>query len=306
MPAYLARRLVQAALILVGVAAITYFLLYMLPADPARMVAGRSATKEQVDLVRMQLGLNQPIWEQFASYLWKLLQGDLGRSYLQRTQVTELLAARLPASLLLMVGAIFCELAIGLTLGTVAGLRRATSVDHTLMVVALVFISTPQFVIALSMIYVFAYGLGWFPIGGYGEFKHLVLPALTLGLLGGGWYARVTRSSVIEVLRQDFIRTARAKGLDRWRIVSVHILPNAVLPIIAMVGIDIGYFMGSIVVVESVFGWPGIGQLTWQAIQQIDIPIIMGVTLLSACAIVLGNLLADLVAPLIDPRIKLR
>jgi len=306
MPAYLARRLIQAALILLGVAAITYLLLYMLPADPARMVAGRTATKEQVDLVRMQLGLTQPIWEQFGKYLWKLLQGDLGRSYLQRTQVSELLGARLPASLLLMAGAIFCELAIGLTLGIIAGLRRASGVDHTLMVVALVFISTPQFVISLSMIYVFAYCLGCFPIGGYGEFKHLVLPAVTLGLLGGGWYARVTRSSVIEVLRQDFIRTARAKGLDRWRIVSVHILPNAILPIIAMVGIDIGYFMGSIVVVESVFGWPGIGQLTWQAIQQIDIPIIMGVTLLSACAIVLGNLLADLVAPLIDPRIKLR
>jgi peptide/nickel transport system permease protein len=306
MPAYLARRLIQAALILLGVAAITYLLLYMLPADPARMVAGRTATKEQVELVRMQLGLTQPIWEQFGNYLWKLLQGDLGRSYLQRTQVTALLAARLPASLLLMAGAIFCELLIGLTLGIIAGLRRATGLDHTLMVVALVFISTPQFVISLSMIYVFAYWLGWFPIGGYGELKHLVLPAVTLGLLGGGWYARVTRSSVIEVLRQDFIRTARAKGLNRWRIVSVHILPNAVLPIIAMVGIDIGYFMGSIVVVESVFGWPGIGQLTWQAIQQIDIPIIMGVTLLSACAIVLGNLLADLVAPLIDPRIKLR
>ena len=306
MPGYLARRLVQAALILLGVAAITYLLLYMLPADPARMVAGRTASKEQVELVRAQLGLTKPIWEQFGAYMWKLLQGDLGRSYLQRTQVTELLAARLPASLLLMVGAIFCELVIGLTLGILAGLRRATGVDHTLMVIALVFISTPQFVISLSMIYVFAYWLGWFPIGGYGQFKHLVLPSITLGLLGAGWYARVTRSSVIEALRQDFIRTARAKGLDRWRIVSVHILPNAVLPIIAMVGIDIGYFMGSIVVVESVFGWPGIGQLTWQAIQQIDIPIIMGVTLLSACAIVLGNLLADLVAPLIDPRIKLR
>ena len=306
MPAYLARRLIQAALILLGVAAITYLLLYMLPADPARMVAGRTATKEQVELVRMQLGLNQPIWEQFGNYLWKLLHGDLGRSYLQRTQVTTLLGARLPASLLLMVSAIFCELVIGLTLGIIAGLRRGTAVDQTLMVVALVFISTPQFVISLSMLYVFAYWLGWFSIGGYGEFQHLVLPSLTLGLLGGGWYARVTRSSVIEVLRQDFIRTARAKGLDRWRIVSIHILPNAVLPVIAMVGIDIGYFMGSIVVVESVFGWPGIGQLTWQAIQQIDIPIIMGVTLLSACAIVLGNLLADLVAPLIDPRIKLR
>jgi len=306
MPAYVVRRLIQAALILLGVAAITYLLLYMLPADPARMVAGRSATKAQVDQVREQLGLTRPIWEQFGGYLWKLLQGDLGRSYLQRTQVTELLAARLPASLLLMVGAIFCELAIGLTLGTIAALRRNSSLDQGLMIAALMFISTPQYVVSLSLIYVFSYWLGWFPIGGYGEFKHLVLPSIALGLLGGGWYARVTRSSVIEVLRQDFIRTARAKGLDRWRIVSVHILPNAVLPIIAMVGIDIGYFMGSIVVVESVFGWPGIGQLTWQAIQQIDIPIIMGVTLLSACAIILGNLLADLVAPLIDPRIKLR
>ena len=306
MPAYIARRLVQVALILLGVAAITYLLLYMLPADPARMVAGRSATKDQVDLVRMQLGLDRPIWEQFAGYLWKLLQGDLGRSYLQRTQVTDLLAARLPASLLLMVGGIFCELVIGLTLGTIAALRRNSVLDQGLMITALMFISTPQYVISLTLIYVFAYWLGWFPIGGYGQFKHLVLPAVALGLLGGGWYARVTRSSVIEVLRQDFIRTARAKGLDRWRIVSVHILPNAALPIIAMVGIDIGYFMGSIVVVESVFGWPGIGQLTWQAIQQIDIPIIMGVTLLSACAIILGNLLADLVAPLIDPRIKLR
>ena len=306
MPAYVARRLIQAALILLGVAAITYLLLYMLPADPARMVAGRSASKSQVDLVREQLGLTRPVWEQFGRYAWKLLQGDLGRSYLQRTEVTTLLGARLPASLLLMVGAIFCELVIGLTLGTIAALRRNTSVDQGLMIAALMFISTPQYVISLSLIYVFSYWLGWFPIGGYGEFKHLVLPSIALGLLGGGWYARVTRSSVIEVLRQDFIRTARAKGLDRWRIVSVHILPNAVLPIIAMVGIDIGYFMGSIVVVESVFGWPGIGQLTWQAIQQIDIPIIMGVTLLSACAIVLGNLLADLVAPLIDPRIKLR
>ena len=306
MPAYLARRLVQAAFILLGVAAITYLLLYMLPADPARMVAGRTASKAQVELVRTQLGLDQPVWQQFGSYAWKLAQGDLGRSYLQRTQVTELLGARLPASLLLMVAAIFCELVIGLTLGTLAALRRNSGLDQGLMIAAQMFISTPQYVVSLSLIYVFAYWLGWFPIGGYGEFKHLVLPAVALGLLGGGWYARVTRSSVIEVLRQDFIRTARAKGLDRWRIVSIHILPNAVLPIIAMVGIDIGYLMGIIVVVEAVFGWPGIGQLTWQAIQQIDIPIIMGVTLLSACAIVLGNLLADLVAPLIDPRIKLR
>lgn len=306
MPAYIARRLVQTALIMLGVSLITFLLLHWLPADPARMVAGRTATKDQVELVRQQLGLDLPIWKQFGIYLWKLIQGDLGRSYLQRTQVTELIGARLPASALLMLASIFCELLIGITLGALAAARRGTAMDQAVMVGALVFISTPQFVISLTLLYVFAYWLGWFPIGGYGDFKHLVLPAVTLGLLGGGWYARVARSSIIEVLRQDFVRTARAKGLDRWRIVSVHVLPNAALPVIAMIGIDIGYFMSGIVVVESVYGWPGIGQLTWQAIQQIDIPIIMGVTLISACAIVLGNLLADLVTPFIDPRIKLR
>lgn len=306
MPAYLARRLVQAALIMLGVSIITFLLLHFLPADPARMVAGRTASAAQVELVRQQLGLDLPIWQQYGRYLWNLLQGDLGRSYLQRTQVTALIGARLPATALLMLGAIVCELAIGVTLGAFAGARRGSAADQSVMVGALVFVSMPQFVIALTLLYVFAYWLGWFPIGGYGGFKHLVLPAITLGLLGGGWYARVTRSSVIEVLRQDFVRTARAKGLDRWRIVWIHVLPNAALPVIAMIGIDIGYFMSGIVVVESVFGWPGIGQLTWQAIQQIDIPIIMGVTLVSACAIVIGNLIADLVAPFIDPRIKLR
>lgn len=306
MPTYIARRLIQAALILLGVSIITYLLLYLMPADPARMVAGRNANAAQVELVRQQLGLDQPIWKQYGMYLGQLAQADLGRSYMQRTQVTELIAARLPATALLMLGAIICELLIGVTLGAFAGGRRGTATDQAVMVGALVFVSTPQFVLALTLLYVFAYWLGWFPIGGYGSFKHLILPALALGLLGAGWYARVARSSVVEVLRQDFIRTARAKGLDRWRIVGIHVLPNAALPVIAMIGIDIGYFMSGIVVVESVFGWPGIGQLTWQALQQKDIPIIMGVTLVSACAIVLGNLLADLVAPFIDPRIKLR
>jgi peptide/nickel transport system permease protein len=306
MPAYIVRRIVQALLILLGVSIITFLLLHFMPADPARMVAGRTATKEQVEIVREQLGLDRPVYEQYGRYLWKLVSGDLGRSYLQRTQVTTLIWARLPATALLMLGAILCELLIGLPLGAIAGSRRGTATDQAVMVGALAFVSMPQFVIALTLIYVFAYWLGWFPIGGFGELRHLVLPAIVLGLLGGGWYARVMRSSVIEVLRQDFIRTARAKGLGRWRIVSIHVLPNAILPVIAMIGIDIGYFMSGIVVVESVFGWPGIGQLTWQAIQQIDIPIIMGVTLLSACAVVLGNLLADLVAPLIDPRIRLR
>jgi peptide/nickel transport system permease protein len=205
-----------------------------------------------------------------------------------------------------MAGAIFCELVLGLTMGILAALWRGRALDQTLMVTSFVTVSAPQFVVSLLLLYVFAVKLGWFPIGGYGTFAHLVLPAVTLGILGSGWYSRMMRSSMIDVLRADYIRTARAKGLTRGRIVLRHALPNAILPVIAMIGIDIGIFMGGIVVVESVYGWPGIGQLAWQAIQRVDIPIIMGVTLVSACAIVLGNLLADLIAPFIDPRIKLR
>jgi peptide/nickel transport system permease protein len=234
------------------------------------------------------------------------VQGDMGRSYLQKTEVAELIWSRLPATLLLMLGAITCELFLGLTMGIAAALWRGKPVDQVLMVTSFVTVSAPQFVVSLLLLYVFAVKLGWFPIGGYGTFAHLVLPAVTLGILGSGWYSRMMRSSMIDVLRADYIRTARAKGLTRGRIVLRHALPNAILPVIAMIGIDIGIFMGGIVVVESVFGWPGIGQLAWQAIQRVDIPIIMGVTLVSACAIVLGNLLADLVAPFIDPRIKLR
>ncbi|MCT8330733.1 ABC transporter permease [Albidovulum sediminis] len=306
MPAYVVRRLLVSVLILLGVSFITFVLLYVLPADPVRQIAGRSATAETVENIRRELGLDRPFIVQYGRYLLGLVQGDLGRSYLQKTEVAELIASRLPATLLLMLGAILAELALGLTLGILAALRRGTMLDQTLMMASFVTVSAPQFVVGLLLLYVFAVKLGWFPIGGYGTFAHLVLPALTLGILGSGWYSRMMRSSMIEVLRADFIRTARAKGLTRARVILVHALPNAVLPVIAMIGIDIGIFMGGIVVVESVFGWPGIGQLAWQAIQRVDIPIIMGVTLVSALAIILGNLLADLVAPFIDPRIKLK
>ena len=306
MLAYLVRRIFQALLILLGVSLVTFALLYVLPADPVRQIAGRSATPQTVANIRRELGLDQPFLVQYGRYLLGIVQGNFGRSYLQRTEVATLIAARLPATLLLMVGAITCELVLGLTMGLIAALRRGTATDQALMVTSFVGVSAPQFVTGLLLLYVFAVRLHWFPIGGYGSFEHLVLPSLTLGIIGAGWYSRMMRSSMIDVLRQDFIRTARAKGLKRRTVLLRHALPNAILPVIAMIGIDIGLFMSGIVVVESVFGWPGIGQLAWQAIQRIDIPIIMGVTLVSACAIVLGNLLADLVTPFIDPRIKLK
>jgi len=306
MAAYLLRRLVQAVFILLGVSLITFLLLYVLPADPAQQIAGRAGNAETIENIRRELGLDRPLHEQYLRYLGALIEGDLGRSYQQKAEVTALIWARLPATLLLMVGAIVCELLIGLTMGIVAALNRGRFADQSLMVVSFVAVSAPQFVVGILLLYVFAVHLGWFPIGGYGTFAHLVLPSLTLGILGAGWYARMMRSSMIDVLRQDYMRTAKAKGLKPGVVLAVHALPNAILPIVAMIGIDIGIFMSGIVVVESVFGWPGIGQLAWQAIQQIDIPIIMGVTLVSACAIIIGNLIADLIAPLIDPRIKLR
>ena len=303
---FLTRRLMQSALILLGVSLITFALLYLLPADPVRQIAGRSATPQTVANIREQLGLDQPFIVQYWRYLLNLLQADLGRSYLQKTEVTSLISARIPASLLLMAGAIFCGLVIGLTMGILAALRRGSTMDNSLMIASFVGVSAPQFVVGLLLLYVFAVQLNWFPIGGYGTLAHLVLPSMTLAILGSGWYSRMMRSSMIEVLRQDFIRTAHAKGLSKMRVLLRHALPNAILPIIAMIGIDVGIFMGGIVVVESVFGWPGIGQLAWQAIQRVDIPIIMGVTLVSACAIVIGNLVADIASLFADPRIKIR
>ena len=224
----------------------------------------------------------------------------------RRPKSATLIWSRLPATALLLAGAIFFEIVIGLTMGLFASLRRGSRLDQGLMVASFVFASTPQFVMGILLLYLFAVHLDWFPMGGYGTLAHLVLPALTLGVLGAGWYSRLMRSSMIDVLHQDFIRTARAKGLRPAAVVVVHALPNAILPIVALIGSDIGYFMSQTVVVESVFGWPGIGQLAWQAIQRIDIPIIMGVTVVTACAVVFGNLVADLIAPLIDPRIKMQ
>ena len=302
---FLLKRVAYAFLILIGITFITFILTYIIPADPVRMLAGRSATPETVESIRQQLGLDRPLIIQYLNYLYNLLQGDLGRSYVQKTQVTELIMSRLPATLLLMAGAIFFELLIGLTVGIISSVKRGTNLGKILTTISFVGISAPQFVVGLILLYLFAYKLDFLPLGGYGTISHLILPALTLGITGGGWYGRMTRSSMIDVLRQDYIRTAKAKGASNSRIVLIHALRNAILPIIAMIGLDIGIFMSGAVVVESVFGWPGIGQLAWQAIQRLDIPIIVGVTIVAATFIILGNLIADIASAISDPKIRI-
>lgn len=306
MLSFLGKRLGASLLIVIGITVITFLLSYFIPADPVRMLAGRSATQETVESIRHQLGLDQPLPVQYVKYLGRLAQGDLGRSYKQKTGVSELIASRMPATLLLMAGAIFFEILIGIPAGIYAAARRGKRADNCAMIASFIGVSAPQFVVGLLLLWVFSYKLSLFPLGGYGTLSHLILPALTLGITGGGWYSRMMRSSMVDVLQQDYIRTARAKGARERSIILVHGMRNAVLPIIAMIGMDIGFFMSWTVVVESVYGWPGIGQLTWQAIQVIDTPIIMGVTLIAALAIVIGNFLSDLVMPWIDPRLRVR
>jgi len=304
MAAYLLRRLTQSVFILLGVTLVTFALLFALPADPARMIAGRSATLETVARIRAELGLDQPVAVQYARYLGRLVRGDLGRSYAQKVEVADLLRSRLGATSLLMVGGIFFELLIGLPAGVLAAVRRRSGLDRSVMVGAFLGVSAPQFVVGLLLLYVLAYKWPLFPLGGYGSLPHLVLPAVSLGIAGGGWYARMMRSSMLDVIHQDYVRTARAKGAGEPRVIVRHALRNALLPVVSMIGLDFGTFMGGVVVVESVFSWPGIGQLAWQAIQIVDIPVIMGVVVVSAVAILLGNLLADLLYPLLDPKIR--
>jgi peptide/nickel transport system permease protein len=302
---YLLRRLAAVVLILLGVSAITYGLLFLVPADPIDLLAGRNATPEMRESLRREWGMDKPLPVQYAVYLGKLAQGDMGRSMAQKAPVSYLIGARLPATLQLMVAAIIASLLIGLPAGIYAAMRRGTTPDKAAMIASFAGVSAPQFVIGLLLLYLFAYKLDWLPMGGYGGIN-IILPALTVAVANGGWYSRMMRSSMIEVLTQDYMRTARAKGLPRWRAVLGHGLRNALLPIIAMVGIDMGFLVANVVIVESVFGWPGIGQLLWQGIQRLDYFIIIGVTITAAVIITLANLLADLVIPLIDPRIQLR
>jgi peptide/nickel transport system permease protein len=303
---FLAGRSVQSVVILIGVTMITFGLSFLLPADPVQLIAGRSATPETVESIRHQLGLDQPVPVQYLRYLGNLVQGDLGRSYVQRVEVNELIASRLPATLQLMAAAILFELLLGLPAGIYSATRRNRTSDKVVMVLSFICVSAPQFVVGLGLLYVFAYKVELFPLGGYGTPAHVVLPALTLGITIAGWYSRMSRSSMVDVLRQDYVRTARAKGMSEKRVVLVHGLRNGMLPIVAMVGIDIGLYMQGVVVVEAVFGWPGIGQLAFQAIQRVDIPVIMAVTLVAAVGIVIGNLLADIATSFVDPRVRRR
>jgi peptide/nickel transport system permease protein len=292
----LARRLLQAIPVLIGISLLTFVLIYYLPADPARMYAGPSAKVETVERIRHELGLDQPFWVQYGRYMWRMLHGDLGFSYRKQMPVTDLLLSRIPYTLALIAAGVFVELAIGLTVGIGSAVDRGGWLDRLGMFVALLGVSTPPFWLGFK--------IPIFPLGGAAGFSSLILPAITAGLGGAAWYARMMRSSMLDTLSNDYVRTARAKGLAGFWVITKHTIPNALNPIITMAGMDIPWFIGGVVLVERVFNWPGVGRMAVEAIETVDIPLILGTVIFTAVMVVISGILIDVVQSLVDPRIR--
>jgi peptide/nickel transport system permease protein len=301
---YLLRRLLGLIPVLLGVSLLVFAILKFIPGDPARAVAGLDASPDDVENIRHQLGLDQPLQVQYVAFLGNALRGDFGRSVRSRRPVSEEVGNTLPATVQLAVVSMCIATAIGVTLGIVAATRQNTIWDAITMAGALLGISVPIFWLGLMLILVFAVQLGWFPSQGRGGPENLVLPSLTLGAASAGTIARMTRSSMLEVLRQDYVRTARAKGLGEQIVVVRHALKNAAIPAITVIGLQFGYLLGGAVITETVFAWPGMGRLVVEAIKFRDIPVVQACILLLALMFCLINILVDLLYAYLDPRIR--
>src|SRR5262245_40263455 len=276
----------------------------LLPGDPAETIAGLHATQESVAGLRQELGLDRPLLVQYGQFLGGLLRLDLGRSTMSRAPVLDELRPRLPVSLTLAVLSMGVAIVVGVLLGVVAALGRRSWVDYLAMSVSVAGLSTPTFVLGLILILVLSVQWRLLPATGAATWWHYVLPAITLGLPAAAVVARMARSSLLEVLRQDFVRTAWAKGLSRPSVVYRHALKNALIPVLTISGLQFGQLMGGAVVVESVFGLPGLGKLLVDRVLGRDYPVIQGVVLVAACGFVLTNLIVDLMYSLVDPRIR--
>jgi peptide/nickel transport system permease protein len=308
----LVRRLLGALPIMGIVSLMTFGMIHLIPGDPAAAIAGMSATQDQVAAIRHDLGLDQPLWTQLWRWYANLLMGDLGRSLLLGQPVLDAMAQRLPVTLALSAYALVLTLVIGVGSGILAALRHNTWVDQAAMVFAMIGISLPNFYLGLLMIVVFAVELGWLPTGGYvplltdpvGWLRTSTMPAVSLALLLAGLLARITRSTMLEVLRQDYIRTARAKGLPARQVVFKHALANALIPIVTVVGIVVSLLISGSVVTESLFSIPGIGQLLTQAVLNRDYPMVQGGLLIATALLVLVNIAVDVCYAALDPRVR--
>ncbi len=305
MIAFLAARLLSAALVMLGVACLVFALIHLVPGDPVEVMLGESARPADREALRAALGLDRPVAAQLGAYLADLSRLDLGESLHSRRPIAELLAERIPATVELAVAALLVALALAIPLGVLAAARRGGRWDGGAMAFAMVGVSVPNFVMGPVLILVFAFWLGWLPVSGREGPASLVLPALTLGTALASVLSRMVRASLLEVLGDDYIRTARAKGLGEVAVIVRHALPNAALPVVTVLGLQLGTLLGGAVITEMVFSWPGVGQLTVEAIQRRDYPVLQACVLVISLAYVAVNTATDLVYGWIDPRIRI-
>jgi peptide/nickel transport system permease protein len=303
MARYLAARIGLGLVTVFSVILLTFVLMFVVPGDPARTIAGPRATPQILALVRSNLHLNEPVLTQFGHYVAGVVRGDLGVSYVQDQPVASIIGGRLPATIELGLAGLLLELVLGGTLGVWDGLRARRS--RLLAVVNVGFLSVPTFSLAFVLLLLFGYKLSWFPIDGGIGGDRIVLPALTLGLFGMPYYANVVRDAMQDSLAAPYTRTAVAKGLSRRQVLRRHVLRNALSPALTMAGLDFAILLSGVVFVETVFGWPGIGQLQTQAFENVDRPVLMGTVVVAAVLVVLATLAIDLLRMAIDPRTRL-
>ena len=303
--AFLVRRIVFGIAVLIGTSIITFAIAFVVPADPAVTMAGAKADPQTLATIRHELGLDQPVYVQYARYLDRALHGDLGRSYIRRDSVAHLIASRFPATALLALTAMAVSLVLGVLLGCVATAYRGQATDNALLVFSLALVSMPVFWLGTMLLIAGGLYLRSFPLGGFSGPLSLVLPTLTLALGSAGYYSRILHTNLSEAMDQEYVRTARGKGLSGARAMMQHAMANALLPLVTLAGLDLAGLLSGVVLTETVFNWPGIGRLAYEAIFNLDIPLIMGTVLFSAFLIVVANLGVDVLYAWLDPRIRL-
>ncbi|MGH2614854.1 MAG: ABC transporter permease [Thermomicrobiales bacterium] len=307
--AFLRRRIIQMIPVLLGISLITFFMIHLIPGDPARNMLGPRATPERVAELRQALGLDEPLWFQYRRFLTGVVRGDLGTSLYYRQAVGPLVLERLPATVFLIVYSAIIALVVAIPLGIVAAVRRNSWIDQAIRTISLVTLAMPAFWLGVLFILYFGLYRGWFPIGGYGEtfaehLHHLFLPALTIALAMAPILIRSLRSSMAGNLRAQYATTARAKGLTESRVVTGHVLRPSLISTVTVLGVNLGFLLGSTVIIETVFAIPGLGFLMVSSIQTRDYPVIQAVTLVMAVLVVLINLLTDMTYALLDPRVS--
>ena len=302
---FIVRRILQTIPVLFGVIVITFILMYMIPGDPVVSMVGERYDEETIHKLRKELHLDDSLPMQFVHYVSNVMRGDFGKSFITGGSVSEELLIKFPNTLILAVASMIIAIITGLTLGIVSSLKPQSILDKITMFFALAGISAPVFWVGLMLILFVGVFLQWLPPTGFGGIEYIILPAITLGLRSAAYLARLTRATMLDVLNQDYIRTARMKMLPEWKVILKHGFPNILIPIITVIGTDFGSYLSGAVLTESIFGWPGIGRYALEAILKRDFPVIQGTVLFMALMFILANLIVDIFYGIVDPRIRI-